>query len=572
MPFRHTIAAKIFGLAIILLLLTIVLAGFLLFEVTRTKQDLAVVANFDVPLTQSVARLHEYGLRRRLAFERWFGALNAAQPNGEVVAEATSNYTIFTRKLADEISSARRMVSTHPDTSERQTLAEVSAVLDQLEPAYEVINKRQRELLDLQLAGEHERANERLNLLNDLQLGVQTQRELVSSKMAAWSAAATKAVEQREQRVFWLTIAATISTVLLGIAVAALVTNRLSRPVRSLASAMLDVQQGNLNVQLPVRSMDEIGRLTDSFNFFVKELRSKQHLKQTFGKYIDPRILEDVIGHTDSAVASGRREMTVLFADLVGFTSLSERLTPSVMVTLLNRHFGLQAAAVQEHSGVVDKFVGDSIMAFWGPPFVRPEEHAALACRAARAQLLALDTLRRELPELTGLRRDAPTIELCIGICTGEVIVGNIGSENARSYTVIGDSVNVAARLERANRLYGTHALISETTAQAIGSQFELREIDTISLKGKTETTRVFELLSIGAQSSEKMLRLREVYEQGLRSYAAQDWDSAESSFRECVLLRPNDGPSRVLLDRIQQLRRDPPGNDWKGVWQLEEK
>jgi len=573
MPFRHTIAAKIFGLAIILLLLTIVLAGFLLFEVTRTKQDLTVVANFDVPLTQSVARLHEFGLRRRLAFERWFGALNAAQPNGEVIAEATNNYTIFTRKLADEISSARRIVGTHPDTSGRQTLAEVSAILDQLEPAYEVINKRQRELLDLQLAGEHEKANERLNLLNDLQLSVQTQRESVSSKMAAWSAAATKAVEQREQRVFWLTIAATISTVLLGMAVAALVTNRLSRPVRSLASAMLDVQQGNLNVQLPVRSMDEIGRLTDSFNFFVKELRSKQHLKQTFGKYIDPRILEDVIGQTDSAIASGRREMTVLFADLVGFTSLSERLTPSVMVTLLNRHFGLQAAAVQEHSGVVDKFVGDSIMAFWGPPFVRPEEHGALACRAARAQLLALDTLRRELPEITGLRRDAPTIELCIGICTGEVIVGNIGSENARAYTVIGDSVNVAARLERANRLYGTHTLISETTAQAIGSQFELREIDTISLKGKTETTRVFELLSVaGAQSSEETLRLRELYEQGLRSYAAQDWDLAESSFRECLLLRPNDGPSRVLLDRIHQLRRDPPGNDWKGVWQLEEK
>ena len=133
--------------------------------------------------------------------------------------------------------------------------------------------------------------------------------------------------------------------------------------------------------------------------------------------------------------------------------------------------------------------------------------------------------------------------------------------------------MNVAARLERANRLYGTQTLISETTAQAIGSQFELREIDTISLKGKTETTRVFELLSApGVQPSAEMLRLREFYEQGLRSYAAQDWDPAESSFRECLLLRPNDGPSRVLLDRIQQLRRDPPGNDWKGVWQLEEK
>jgi hypothetical protein len=114
MPFRQTIAAKIFGLAIILLLLTIALAGFLLYEVTRTKQDLTVVANFDVPLTQSLARLHEFGLRRRLAFERWFGALNAAEPNREIVAEATENYELFTRKLPDEFSTARRIVDAYP--------------------------------------------------------------------------------------------------------------------------------------------------------------------------------------------------------------------------------------------------------------------------------------------------------------------------------------------------------------------------------------------------------------------------------------------------------------------------
>src|SRR5262245_20901954 len=261
MPFRQTIAAKIFGLAIILLLLTIALAGFLLYEVTHTTKDLTVVANFDVPLTQSVARLDEFGLRRRLAFERWFGALNAAEPNKEVVAEAARNYAFFTGKLADEFSSARRFIGGYPeDVASPQTLAEVGTLLDQIEPAYEVVSKRQRELLDLQRAGEHEKANQHLNLLNDLQRSIQSQRESVNLKMKAWSAAATKAAEQRERGVFWLTIAATISTVLLGIAVAALVTNRLSRPVRSLASAMLDVQQGNLNVQLPVSSSDEIGR------------------------------------------------------------------------------------------------------------------------------------------------------------------------------------------------------------------------------------------------------------------------------------------------------------------------
>jgi adenylate cyclase len=574
MPFRQTIAAKIFGLAIILLLLTIGLAGFLLFEVTRTKQDLTVVAVFDVPLTQSVARLHEFGLRRRLAFERWFGALNAPQPNPEIVAEATENYALFTRKLTDEFSAARRIIGAYPkDAAGNQTLAEVETLLDQIEPAYQIINNRQREVLDMQRAGEHDKANQQLNLLNDIQRTVQNQRETVNLKMAAWSHSAAKATEQRERRVFWLTIAATTSTVLLGMAVAALITNRLSRPVRSLATAMRDVQQGNLNIQLPVGSTDEVGRLTDSFNFFVKELRSKERMKQTFGKYIDPRILEHVLAQPGAeAVASGRRDMTVLFADLIGFTGLSERLTPLLMVTLLNRHFGLQALAVQEHHGVVDKFVGDSVMAFWGPPFVKPEEHAVLACRAAQAQLAALNALRRELPDITGLRRDLPAIDLCIGICTGEVVVGNIGSENTRSYTVIGDTVNLSARLERANRVYGTQILLGETTAQAIGSQFEMREIDTISVKGKTETTRVFELMAAAGQLSEELARLRERYEQAQRAYLAQEWDLAEATFRECLQIRPNDGPSLVFLERVQILRRDPPGKDWNGIWQMVEK
>ena len=574
MRFRQTIAAKIFGLAIILLLLTIALACFLLYEVTRTTEDLTVVANFDVPLTQSLARLDEFGLRRRLAFERWFGALNAAEPNREIVAEATENYTLFTRKLTDEFSATRHIIKAYPENAPgSHTLAEVETLLDQIEPAYQIVNNRQREVLDLQLAGQHDMANARLNLLNDLQGTIQDQRALVKSKMAAWSSSATKSTEERERRVFWLTIAATTSTVLLGLAVAALVSNRLSRPMRSLASAMRDVQGGNLNIQLAVNSTDEVGRLTDSFNFFVQELRSKERMKQTFGKYIDPRILEQVLAESgEGAIASGRREMTVLFADLVGFTGLSERLTGLVMVTLLNRHFGLQALAVQEHKGVVDKFVGDSIVAFWGSPFVKTDEHAMLACRAAQAQLTALDTLRRELPDITGLRRDAPHIDLCIGICTGEVVVGNIGSENTRSYTVVGDSVNLAARLETANRVYGTQILINETTAQAIASQFEMREVDTISVKGKTETTRIFELMSAAGQLSEESVRLHERYDIARKSYLAQDWDTAEKAFRECLQIRPNDGPSRVLLQRIQFLRRNPPGKDWNGVWHLREK
>jgi adenylate cyclase len=170
------------------------------------------------------------------------------------------------------------------------------------------------------------------------------------------------------------------------------------------------------------------------------------------------------------------------------------------------------------------------------------------------------------------LRRDTPTIQLCIGICSGEVVVGNIGSENTRSYTVIGDTVNLTARIESANRIYGTQILIGQSTAEMLGPQFEMREIDAIFVKGKTETTRIFELIATAGQLPEQWQNLRECYEEARRAYVAQDWDLAEASFRECLQLRPEDGPSRVLLQRIQTLRQNPPGKDWTGVWHLAEK
>ena len=261
--------------------------------------------------------------------------------------------------------------------------------------------------------------------------------------------------ETRQQRVFWLTVAVSLSAVLLGLTLSAIIAHRLTEPVRALIAGLKNVEQGDLSVELPVVSRDEVGALTQSFNYFVSELRHKEEIKRTFGQYIDPRVLEQVILQP-GAEADGRRVMTVSFSDLEGYTGIGEHLTASGLVNLLNRHFTLQSEAVQQQKGIIDKFIGDAVLAFWGPPFTTPEEHPLLACRAALGQLEALETLRADLPELTGLRKHLPQVNLRIGISTGEVVVGNIGSESARSYTVIGDTVNLGQRLENANKIYGT--------------------------------------------------------------------------------------------------------------------
>ena len=193
--FKQTIAAKIFGLALFLLLLTIGLAGFLLWEVARTEQDLEIVAHLDVPLTDSISSIHEYGLRRRLAFERWFGALNAPEPNQEIISEAKTNYDYFTVKLTNEFATARGMIASYAGRmASRNLLVEVRTLLDQIEPAYPVMSARQHEVLDLQRSGQHEKANALLSLLNDIQRTVQTERESLQDKMAELSAGSALAV------------------------------------------------------------------------------------------------------------------------------------------------------------------------------------------------------------------------------------------------------------------------------------------------------------------------------------------------------------------------------------------
>jgi len=574
MPLNKSIGTRVFGLALLLLTLTIALVGFLLWQVARLQEELQLLTHRNIPLASSLSRLDEFGLRRRLAFERMFGALNLNPPNEQILAEAQTNYEIFTRKLNGEFETAESLLADVGEQEVRNAeLGGFSELLKQVKAAYGPITARQQEALELQRNGDHEHANFLLNGLNDLQALVQSQRAQLQNASAHHVEKLAKEALGRQGRITSLSIAATASTVLLGLLIAAWVTRGLVRPVRRLIGAMRDVQEGRLDLELPVIGNDEIGALTSSFNFFVRELRSKAEMKETFGKYVDPRILDRVLKTAGSVEGDGDRQvMTVGFGDLVGFTGSSERLTPASMVRMLNRHFGLQADAIQEHLGIVDKFIGDAVMAFWGPPFVSPAEHAALACRSALAQIAALDVLRAELPELTGLRRDAPGIDLRIGLASGEVIVGNLGADHTRNYTVIGDTVNIASRIESANRIYGTHILVSDSVALAVAAEFELREIDSITVKGRQDHVRIFELLGPKGCLGNEELLARDSYAEGLLAYRTGDWDAAWAGFKKCLESRPDERATQVMLERIADLRSRPPEAAWDGVWKMTSK
>jgi class 3 adenylate cyclase len=575
LPFHRSIGGRIFGLAVFLLALTIILTGFLLWQMERTERDINIVATVDIPLADAITEVDYLAVRRRLAFERWFGALNAEKPNQAVIKEASDNYQTFTKELREAAVGSKAMLDAYPpEQAANPKLVKVQMLFDQLINIYPTMTKRQMEVMDIQKSGDHDKANTQLDFINDTQTTVTELRTQMKNTMQEISADAAQEVAARQKVVLWIAVAASSSAIMLGLVVAWMITRHLTHPIRSLLTAMNNVQQGNLDEgNLPIPSSDEIGLLTRSFNYFVEEMRVKEQIKSTFGKYIDPRVLERVLLQSDSSVDTvNKRVMTVSFADLVGFTGLSERLTPALMVAVLNRHFGLQAQMVHNYQGVVDKFIGDALMAFWGPPFVSPEEHPAMACRAALAQLAVIDTFRKELPDITGLRKDAPSIDLRIGICTGEMVVGNIGSELTRSYTVIGDTVNLSSRLEGANRIYGTHILIGEPTQQAVADIFETREIDAIAVKGRKDPTRIYELLGQTGAIAERVRQLRDAFAAGLLAYREQRWDEAENIFSDCLQLVPDDGPSQVFLDRISELRRNPPPSTWDGVWRMNEK
>jgi adenylate cyclase len=247
-------------------------------------------------------------------------------------------------------------------------------------------------------------------------------------------------------------------------------------------------------------------------------------------------------------------------------------MTPQGLVKVMNRYLSTMSEPIRSHGGVIDKYIGDAIMAYWGPPFVEETDEGQFACLAAVEMIKRIARLRQEVTELLGVRVLPTECDVRIGVATGEALVGSIGSDIMMNYTVMGDTVNLAARLEAANKLYGSRSLIAEATVAKTDDTIQFREIDRLMVVGQSQPQAVFELLGRKDELTPKQDLLRTRYADGLAAYRAQHWEKARTAFAAVLEAVPTDGPAMTLLRRIDTLQQHPPRDEWDGAWRLENK
>jgi class 3 adenylate cyclase len=385
-------------------------------------------------------------------------------------------------------------------------------------------------------------------------------------------ASAATVMHEQNQAILISAVVTGIAAVL-GFVFAMMVGSGITGPVLRLLEGTREVEAGRLDRSISVTTRDEIGQLSAAFNRMIERLRQNQRVRETFGRYIDPRIADSLLSETAVAVAEGqRRVMTVMFCDMKGFTALSEGVTPQGLVKIMNRYLSTMSEPIHAHRGVIDKYIGDGIMAYWGPPFIEEAEQVKCACSAATDMLGRLATLRQELPELLGVRAMKVDCDLRIGIATGEALVGSIGSEYMMSFTVMGDTVNLASRLENANKAYGSRCLVSEATAKLCATEFEVREIDRVVVTGQSQQQTIYDLMGRKDALAPQQILARTRYAAGLAAYRARRWDEAHAAFAAAIEAAPDDGPSIALLARVAELKQNPPPESWDGAWRFEQK
>lgn len=560
--FFRSISLKIFGVSLGLL---VIMAGTALWSASLTNQvhlQLRTLTRSLFPLTLKLSDLHRVARAQARHAE---SSLDTSDPAAVKACRAAADHQgKSAARLVGEAESLRAL------GARLAFLQRNKLKLARLEPMIAELGYQERILYRMALdscgvatgaiPGTQQQARQ-----------VERLAETMTSEIKTFVAEGSLLVGDNQKRAMQANLLMIAIASLVGLMLAWLVGRGLTRPIVRLQAGARAVSSGSLDAEVPVTSRDEIGDVTRAFNAMLVDLREKERIKETFGQYVDPRVVAGLIGGGHYSTVGEKQVATLFFSDIAGFTSISERLAPSTLVDLVNAYFSEMSIPIRERSGIIDKYIGDSIMAFWVPPFVEASQQAELACAAALDQFARLDSFRARVPDVIGLRRDIPLIDFRVALASGEVVVGSIGSSQARSFTVMGDTVNFAARLEGANKVYGTRILIDGTTRDMAGDAIEAREIDRIAVVGRDEPLSLHELAAMAGELPPARRELFDRYARGLACYRDGRWDEALKALEAALACDPEDGPSRTLADRSRQFKSDPPA-EWDGVWRMTSK
>jgi len=330
-----------------------------------------------------------------------------------------------------------------------------------------------------------------------------------------------------------------------------LLARSITNPLSKLAHVVKRIQEGDYDRVVAINSRDEIGELAESVNSMAKGLAEKEKVRDLLGKVVSHQIAEQLLNNPVE-LGGEERVVTILFSDIRGFTTYCEGLPPQQVLKELNKVLSRISNIIEAHAGVVDKYNGDAVMALFGAP-VQGEQDASNAMAASLEIIAAMTEIESSLGA-------------CVGINTGLVVAGNLGSSNRLNYSVIGDTVNLAARLEGLTRYYNVSNIVS-AASKAAAPEFHYRELDLVRVAGKTEAVQIFELLAHAGELSDAQKEETELFAQALADYRAQKWDAAVSGFSNLQGKCDNAQLVQLYLDRIAQFRITPPAPDWDGAY-----
>ncbi|MGZ3691700.1 MAG: adenylate/guanylate cyclase domain-containing protein, partial [Pseudobdellovibrio sp.] len=318
-----------------------------------------------------------------------------------------------------------------------------------------------------------------------------------------------------------------LAGILIALVFSVFISTGVTRSIRELLSGVQQVHLGNLNHLVQVKSHDEFKTLADEFNLMTAGLREKEMIKSTFKRYISPRIANLLLGDQQKLKLGGdKRRLIIYFADIAGFTTLSEKLSPEATIDFLNTYLSKVSQVIENDEGIIDKFIGDAVMAYWIIP-ATVTDYENRVCRVALRHCEIVQSLKEEYK----LKSADFDFDVRIGIHSGEAIMGNIGSTERMDFTIIGDNVNLASRLESINKQYGSKIIVSEDTFTAAQNNFIFRELDNIRVVGKTRTVKIFELLTTSEQNTEALTQLLSEFKSGYEKYCAGDFSAAAGIF-----------------------------------------